>query len=96
MAAPGSRVLSTYPNGSYALLSGTSMASPHAAGVLALLKSTHPKAKPAQLVQMLRAQADDHACPTTTRCTGGTPDNSYYGEGITDALDAVGHGPGPR
>ena len=101
VAAPGSRVLSTYPNGSYALLSGTSMASPHAAGVLALLKSTHPKAKPAQLVQMLRAQADDHACPTdTARCTGGTPNNSYYGEGITDALDAVGQagpgGPGPR
>lgn len=97
VAAPGSRVLSTYPNGSYALLSGTSMASPHAAGVLALLKSTHPKAKPAQLVQLLRAQADDHACPTgAARCTGSTSDNSYYGEGITDALDAVTAKPGRR
>jgi subtilisin family serine protease len=97
VAAPGSRVLSTYPNGSYALLSGTSMASPHAAGVLALLKSTHPKAKPAELVKLLRAQADDKACPTgAARCTGTTPDNSYFGEGITDALDAVTGTPGPR
>jgi subtilisin family serine protease len=91
VAAPGSSVLSTYPGGRYVLMSGTSMASPHAAGVLALLKSTHPDATPAQLIDMLRAEADDHACPTgVTRCTGTDADNGYYGEGITDALDAVG------
>ena len=92
VAAPGSRVLSTYINGGYATISGTSMASPHVAGVLALLKSTHPKATPAQLVKMLRAQADDNACPALAdlRCTGSTRDNSFFGEGIADALDAVG------
>jgi len=60
------------------LMSGTSMASPHVAGVLALLKSTHPNATPAQLVRMLRAEADDQACPTLTdlRCTGTTMDNA--------------------
>ena len=89
-AAPGSRVLSTYTNASgYALLSGTSMASPHVAGVLALLKSSHPDASPAQLLDLLRAQADDHQCPVSPRCTGTTADNSYYGEGIADALEAV-------
>jgi subtilisin family serine protease len=83
-------VLSTYTNASgYALLSGTSMASPHVAGVLALLKSSHPDATPAQLLDLLRAQADDHQCPVSPRCTGTTADNSYYGEGIADALEAV-------
>jgi len=92
VAAPGSSILSTYVGGGYRLMSGTSMASPHVAGVLALLKSTHPNATPAQLVRMLRAEADDQACPTLTdlRCTGTTMDNAFFGEGIADALDAVG------
>ena len=94
VAAPGSRILSTVTKKGYGLKSGTSMASPHVAGVLALLKSTHPTATPAQLVQLLRAQADDLACPTTPiagqPCTGTTADNGFFGEGIADALDAVG------
>jgi subtilisin family serine protease len=90
VAAPGSRILSTIPGGRYGLKSGTSMASPHVAGVLALMKSASPTATPAQLVARLRDQADDHACPAdSTTCTGTTGDNAFYGEGIVDALDAV-------
>ena len=90
VAAPGSNTLSTWIGASYLSLSGTSMASPHVAGVLALLKSTHPTATPAELVRLLRAQADDKACPAgDQRCAGTLRDNGFFGEGVADALDAV-------
>lgn len=95
VAAPGHGILSTIPGGGYASWSGTSMASPHAAGVLALLKSAHPQWSPTELSQALEGQADDRACqPADTGdkgapCVGPVTDNSYYGEGLIDALEAV-------
>jgi subtilisin family serine protease len=100
VAAPGRSILSTVvKDNGYGFKSGTSMASPHVAGVLALMKSVHPTWTPAQMLEKLRAQADDHACapaetvsPTVSNgpaCVGPATNNSYYGEGIVDALDAV-------
>ncbi|WP_292717886.1 S8 family serine peptidase [Microbacterium sp. 13-71-7] len=94
VAAPGSRILSTIPGGKYGLKSGTSMASPHVAGVLALMKSAHPELTPAQMVQKLEDDATPTACSAPQYDEGaacvGTPDlNSYYGHGIVNALKAV-------
>ncbi|GAB6858557.1 S8 family peptidase [Microbacterium xylanilyticum] len=97
VAAPGSRILSTIPGGKYGLKSGTSMASPHVAGVLALMKSAHPELTPAQLVQKLEDDATPTPCSAPQVVPGipapacvGTPElNSYYGHGIVNALKAV-------
>lgn len=94
------RILSTMPNNQYAFLQGTSMASPHAAAVAALLKSKYPKATPAQLQALLKAQADNPGCPTDpydgngdgvvdATCVGGKRVNGFYGAGIINALRAV-------
>ncbi|WAU80514.1 S8 family serine peptidase [Streptomyces sp. Qhu-G9] len=93
------RILSTMPNNQYGFLQGTSMASPHAAGVAALLKSEHPWASPAQLQALLKAQADNPGCPDSydqdgngtqdATCEGGKRVNGFYGFGIVNALKAV-------
>lgn len=63
IAAPGSAVFSTYPvgEGSYALLSGTSMACPHVSGAAALVVSKFkgPGLNPTQVWGRLRETADN-------------------------------------
>jgi subtilisin family serine protease len=92
LAAPGESVYSTVPGGGYATLNGTSMASPHVAGVAALIRSTNPKLTPGQVRAKLAGEADDLSCPALSvgACTGSTGDNSFYGEGLVDAAEAVG------
>ena len=94
LAAPGVNVYSTVPGGGYQSLDGTSMASPHVAGVAALIRSTNPKLTPAQVRDRLATQANDLPCPPTSggQCSGTDAKNSYYGEGVVDAAEAVGAG----
>ncbi|MFE0677037.1 S8 family serine peptidase [Streptomyces sp. NPDC058867] len=98
VTAPGgdsTGVYSTLPGGKYGPKSGTSMASPHVAGVAALLASTNPGITPAQLRDKLATQANDVACPSDSRCKGTTAKNGFFGEGQVDALKAVGSTPPP-
>ncbi|MFD6229136.1 S8 family serine peptidase [Streptomyces sp. NPDC060232] len=98
ITAPGgdsTGIYSTLPGGKYGSMSGTSMASPHVAGVAALLASTNPGITPAQLRDKLATQANDVACPSDSRCKGTTAKNGFFGEGQVDALKAVGSTPPP-
>ncbi len=60
IGAPGGSIRSTYPIelGSYATLSGTSMASPHVAGAVALLLEAHPGTKASDVRDILQNSAD--------------------------------------
>ena len=68
--APGSNILSTVPGGRYMSMSGTSMATPYAAGVTALLSSAFPALTPAQRLQRLELADHPRALAGLSR-TGG-------------------------
>jgi len=59
VAAPGVNVLSSYNDGGYRVLSGTSMATPHAAGVAAVIRTKNPTFTAAQARSKLDASVDD-------------------------------------
>jgi subtilisin family serine protease len=118
-AAPNGRVLSTWPasllatgcarpvidasGATYCYAQGTSMASPHAVGVAALLESATGK-RGAALSAALQQATNPLSCPSDTSaydffpavdggalqtCQGGTGHNSWFGSGEVDALKAV-------
>jgi subtilisin family serine protease len=92
LAAPGVDVLSAFPGGTYEYVSGTSMAGPHVAGVVALMWSANPG-----LIGDIDRTEDmlTHAVRPVENPTGiicGDPEatpNNLSGYGMIDALLAV-------
>jgi subtilisin family serine protease len=96
----------TDPSGAtYCYQQGTSMASPHVAGVAALIMSQGTKS-PGAVTARLNNTADPMACPPDLSiyaffpavdngapqvCQGGTGYNSFNGHGQVNALNAVAH-----
>jgi subtilisin family serine protease len=90
----------------YCYQQGTSMASPHVAGVAALIESQYGTMSRGELEAMLQGTADAQVCPGTLpvgydafvgtddgkvqTCQGGLH-SSWYGTGQVDALNAVTH-----
>lgn len=93
IAAPGVNVYSALPGGTYGENSGTSMAGPHVAGVVALLWSANPKliGDIDATEEILRATAQRVDVATQEIVCGdphATP-NDFVGYGIVDAYAAV-------
>ena len=59
IAAPGMTITSTYPDGDYAALSGTSMATPHVAGAAAAYVAKYPELSPAEVITDMLNSAED-------------------------------------
>ncbi len=92
ISAPGSEIMSTLPTypvyqtttasyqNNYDAMSGTSMASPMVAGVVALMLSRYPNMTPAQVKAKIES---------TARHLGDAGFNDHYGYGLIDAYKAV-------
>jgi subtilisin family serine protease len=88
ISAPGVSVRSSVPGGSYSSWSGTSMATPHVAGTVALIWSIAPEM--IGDINATRTVLDVSAIDTSdTSCGGTAADNDVYGDGRLDAFEAV-------
>ncbi len=94
LVAPGVHVLSAYPEDTYYYADGTSMASPHVTGVVALIWSANPELigdiDRTEQILLETARPYDDAQHGTPRCgeRGAVPSNAV-GYGIVDAYAAV-------
>jgi len=80
----GQPVFSTLASGAYGGKAGTSMAAPHVAGVLALMKSKNPNLTVAEAVNILKETARPLSAAACNR-----PSGSECGAGLVDARAAL-------
>lgn len=77
ISAPGTNIYSTVPNNQFATYSGTSMATPHVAGVVGLMRSVKSDATVQEI------------CDTIFNTAQPKNDMTHYGYGIIDAEACV-------
>lgn len=82
VSAPGAAIYSAWPGNTYNTISGTSMAAPHATGVIALMLEANPDLSIDEIKQVLMQTARDEMH------MGELP-NMNYGHGIIDSYQSV-------
>ncbi|KAJ2490989.1 hypothetical protein IWW37_002655 [Coemansia sp. RSA 2050] len=87
LSAPGGNIWSTYPLklGSYASLSGTSMATPYVSGTVALLKQARPQLS----VKDIRSLLANSAKPLQDVTTGKMVHPYWSGAGLVNVYNAI-------
>ncbi|NHM33802.1 S8 family peptidase [Neobacillus terrae] len=80
VAAPGVEIASTFFNGQYASLSGTSMAAPHVTALAGLIRSVDPNLKNNEVANVITR---------TTQGAGQSGFDPYYGSGIINNAGAL-------
>jgi subtilisin family serine protease len=78
LGAPGAGIMSTVPTDSYASYSGTSMATPHVTGAIALYAKNHPGLTAAQLKSAILSTVTPTASMAGKTVSGGRLDVSSY------------------
>ncbi|MFD3484266.1 S8 family peptidase [Streptomyces sp. NPDC058665] len=77
--APGAAIVSAKLGGGDVSLNGTSMASPHVAGVAALYMAEHPDASPEDLAEWLGGSATENRLSAVTQ---GSPNRLLFTDGL--------------
>jgi subtilisin family serine protease len=80
IAAPGASITSTYADGGYYSMSGTSMATPHVVGLVALVRAYHPEFTVDEVEQAIELTALD---------LGAAGRDNYFGYGRIQVDEAL-------
>ncbi len=87
LVAPGVNIYSSHKDGTYKVMSGTSMAAPFVAALAALIRQYNPEATVADIKNALMASADD---------LGPVGDDNSYGMGAINATRILDYIEAPR